>query len=115
MLGPVATLLGTMLVVMLGVYLQNRALERAVDMLRAEIGAVRAEVQAVRSELRAEIGTVRAEVQAVRSELRAEIDTVRAEFKQQFAEFELRITKLILDLTHRIERLEESRGLMRTP
>jgi hypothetical protein len=35
--GPVATLLGTMLVVMLGVYLQNQALERAVDLLRAEI------------------------------------------------------------------------------
>lgn len=36
LVGPVATLLGTMLMVMLGVYLQNRALERAVDLLRAE-------------------------------------------------------------------------------
>jgi hypothetical protein len=72
LIAPVATLLGTMLVVMLGVYLQNRSLERAVDLLRAE-------------------------------------------FKQQLAELELRLTKLILDLTHRVERIEESRGLILTP
>jgi len=71
LLAPAVTLLGTMLVVMLGVYLQNRSLERAVDLLRAE-------------------------------------------FKQQLAELELRLTRLILDLTHRVERLEESRGLIRT-
>jgi hypothetical protein len=70
LIAPVATRLGTMLVVMLGVYLQNRAFERAVDLLRAE-------------------------------------------FKQQFAELELRLTKLILELTHRVERLEEERGLVR--
>ena len=72
LLALVVTLLGTMLVVMLGVYLQNRSLERAVDLLRAE-------------------------------------------FKQQLAELELRLTRLILDLTHRVERLEEARGLIRTP
>jgi hypothetical protein len=72
LIAPVATLLGTMLVVMLGVYLQNRSLERAVDLMRAE-------------------------------------------FKQQLAELELRLTRLILDLTHRVERLEETRGLIRTP
>jgi hypothetical protein len=79
LIAPVATLLGTMLVVMLGVYLQNRSLERAVELLRAEIGALRAEV------------------------------------KQQIAELELRLTKQIMELAHRIERLEESRGLIRTP
>ena len=79
LIAPVATLLGTMLVVMLGVYLQNRSLERAVDLLRAEIGALRAEV------------------------------------KQQIAELELRLTKQIMELAHRIERLEEARGLIRTP
>jgi hypothetical protein len=78
-IGPVATLLGTMLIVMLGVYLQNRAIERSSDLLRTEIG------------------------------------TLRAEFKQQFPELELRLTKLLLELTHRAERLEESRGLIRTP
>jgi hypothetical protein len=72
LIAPVATLLGTMLVVMLGVYLQNRSLERAVDLMRAE-------------------------------------------FKQQLAELELRLTRLILDLTHRVERLEETRGLIPTP
>jgi hypothetical protein len=72
LIAPVATLLGTMLVVMLGVYLQNRSLERAVDLMRAG-------------------------------------------FKQQLAELELRLTRLILDLTHRVERLEETRGLIRTP
>jgi hypothetical protein len=72
LIAPVATLLGTMLVVMLGVYLQNRSLERAVDLMRAE-------------------------------------------FKQQLAELELRLTRLILDLTRRVERLEETRGLIRTP
>jgi hypothetical protein len=71
LVGPVATLLGTMLVVMLGVSLQNRALERAVDLVRAAL-------------------------------------------KQQLAEFELRITKQILELVHRVERLEEARGLIRT-
>jgi hypothetical protein len=60
-----------MLVVMLGVSLQNRALERAVDLVRAEL-------------------------------------------KQQLAEFELRITKQILELVDRVERLEEARGLIRT-
>ncbi len=68
---PIATLPGTMLVVMLGMYLQNRALERAVDLLRAEV-------------------------------------------KQYLAEMELRLTKQILDLIHRVERIEEGRGLIRT-
>ena len=71
LVGPVVTLLGTMLVVMLGVSLQNRALERAVDLVRAEL-------------------------------------------KQQLAEFELRITKQILELVHRVKHLEEARGLIRT-
>jgi len=71
LIGPIATLLGTMLVMMLGVYLQNRALERSVDLIRAEL-------------------------------------------KQQLGELELRLTKQILDLTHRVERLEEGRGLIRT-
>jgi hypothetical protein len=78
LIAPVATLLG-MLVVMLGVYLQNRTNERLGDKLGAQIEAL------------------------------------RAEFKQQLAELELRLSKQILDLARRIERLEESRGLIRTP
>lgn len=78
-ISPVATLLGTMLIVMLGVYLQNRT------------------------------------AQASEEKLIGRMDTLRAEFRQQLAELELRLTKQITELAHRIERLEESRGLIRTP
>lgn len=78
LIAPVATLLGTMLVVMLGVYLQNRSMERLGEKLGAQI------------------------------------DALRAEFKQQITELELHLTKQILELTHRVERLEEARGLIRT-
>jgi hypothetical protein len=78
-IGPVATLLGTMLVVMLGVYLQNRSIE----LLGEKLGA--------------------------------QLDAARAEFRQELAELELRLTKQIMELVHRIERLEEARGLIRTP
>ena len=71
-IGPVATLLGTILIVMLGVYLQYRTIERSADLLRAE-------------------------------------------FKQMLVELEFRLTKQIMELAHRIERLEEARGLIRTP
>jgi hypothetical protein len=78
-IAPVATLLGTMLIVMLGIYLQNRSNERLSEKLGAQI------------------------------------DALRAEFKQQLAELELRLTKQIMELAHRVERLEETRGLIRTP
>jgi membrane protein YqaA with SNARE-associated domain len=78
-IAPVATLLGTMLVVMLGVYLQNRSYERVSDKLGVQIEAL------------------------------------RGEMKQHLAELELRLTKQIMDLAHWIERLEETRGLIRTP
>ena len=45
----------------------------------------------------------------------ARIEGLRAEMKQGFAELELRLTKQISELDHRIERLEEQRGLIRTP
>lgn len=51
LVGPVATLLGTMLVVMLGVYLQNRAVERVADSIRAELGQLRAEFRQQLAEL----------------------------------------------------------------
>jgi hypothetical protein len=78
-ISPVATLLGTMLIVMLGVYLQNRSIE------------------------------------GVSEKLTARMDALRAEFRQEIAELELRLTKQITELAHRIERLEEARGLIRTP
>jgi len=45
----------------------------------------------------------------------ARIESLRSEMRQGFAELELRLTKQILELDHRIERLEEQRGLIRTP
>ena len=45
LVSPVASLLGTMLIVMMGVYLQNRALERAIDLLRAELRQQMAELR----------------------------------------------------------------------
>jgi hypothetical protein len=42
-IAPVATLLGTMLIVMLGVYLQNRSNERVGEKLGAQIDTLRAE------------------------------------------------------------------------
>jgi hypothetical protein len=47
--------------------------------------------------------------------LGAQIEALREEFKQKLAELELRLTKQILELARRIERLEEPRGLIRTP
>ena len=38
---------------------------------------------------------------------------LRAEIKQAMAELELRLSKQILELTQRVERLEEARGLVR--
>jgi len=47
--------------------------------------------------------------------VRSETQSLRAEMRQGFAELELRLTKQIMELDHRIERLEEQRGLIRTP
>ena len=47
--------------------------------------------------------------------LRAEMSALRAEMRQHIAEAELRITKEILELKSRVERLEEQRGLIRQP
>ena len=52
-----------------------------------------------------------AQIEAVHSEIGA----LRAEMRQGFAELELRLTKQIMELDHRIERLEDQRGLIRTP
>jgi hypothetical protein len=78
---PIATILGTMLAVLLAAIYQNRAIE------------------ALRNELKAEIY--------------GQINGLRAEMRQVLAELELRLTKQISELGHRIERLDEQRGLVR--
>jgi hypothetical protein len=45
--------------------------------------------------------------------LSSQIDLLRAEMKQMFAEFRLEIHANLTDLKHRVERLEEQRGLVR--
>jgi hypothetical protein len=47
--------------------------------------------------------------------LRAEMNALRAEFKQGLAELELRLTKQISELSHRVERLEEQGGRVVRP
>ena len=47
--------------------------------------------------------------------INTKIDALRSEVKQGLAELELRLTKQILELDRRVERLEEQRGLIRTP
>jgi hypothetical protein len=47
--------------------------------------------------------------------LSAQIEAMRAEMKQHIAEAELRITKEIIEVKGRVERLEEQRGLIRQP
>jgi hypothetical protein len=51
LIAPVAALPGTMLVVMLGVYLQNHANERVGDKLGSQIEALRAEFKQQLAEL----------------------------------------------------------------
>jgi hypothetical protein len=45
--------------------------------------------------------------------VRAQLDALRAEVKKDLAEFELRLNTRLSALEHRIERLEEQRGLVR--
>ena len=45
--------------------------------------------------------------------LSSQIDLLRAEMKQSFAEFRLEIHSDMVDVKHRVERLEEMRGLVR--
>jgi len=47
--------------------------------------------------------------------LSAQIEAMRAEMKRHIAEAELRITKEIIEVKGRVERLEEQRGLIRQP
>ena len=84
----VLPLFGTLIVVVLTAWLNTRMLSAQVESLRAE--------------MRAEIGT-----------LRAENGTLRAEMRQGFAELRLEFHQQFTELSRRVERLEEVRGLVR--
>ena len=80
----VLSLFGTLIVVVLTGWINTR-------MLSAQIEAVRSEINALRAEMKAELAELRLEFHRDLSELRAEI----------------------AELRHRVERLEETRGLIR--
>jgi hypothetical protein len=82
----ILALFGSLIVVVLTAWINTR-------MLSAQIAAVDSRIETVRSE----------------------VGALRAEMRQGFAELELRLTRQIMELDHRVERLEEQRGLIRTP
>jgi uncharacterized membrane-anchored protein YhcB (DUF1043 family) len=82
----ILALFGSLIVVVLTAWINTR-------MLSAQIAAVDSRIETVRSE----------------------VGALRAEMRQGFAELELRLTRQIMELDHRVERLEERRGLIRTP
>jgi hypothetical protein len=84
----ILSLFGTLLVVVTTAWLNTKALSSQIDALRAE---------------------TRADTQSLRSEMQV----LRAEVKQSLAEFRLEIHADLTDLKHRVERLEETRGLVR--
>jgi hypothetical protein len=62
--------------------------------LRQEIGALRAEQADLRTELRQEIGALRAEQAALRSEVRAEIQALRDDMDRRFAAVDRRFAAM---------------------
>ncbi len=57
--------------------------------------------------------TLSSQIESVRSELRSEMRALEDRIGRQLAELELRLSKEILELSRRVERLEETRGLVR--
>lgn len=99
----ILALFGSLLVVITTAWLNMKALSSQMDAHRA---ATQAEIQALRAEMRGDIQTLRAE-------MRGEIQTLRAEMRQEFAELRLEFHTGMSELSRRIERLEEQRGLVR--
>jgi uncharacterized protein involved in exopolysaccharide biosynthesis len=73
---------------------------------KADLGAVRADLAAVKTELKAEIAALRAELKgdiaALRAELKADISALRAELKGDIAALKADIELLRRDLTIRL-------------
>jgi type VI protein secretion system component VasK len=82
------SLVATLIVVVLAAWWNARSLSDQMRMLE--------------SKLDARLDSVRSEIQAL-----------RAEMKQSMAELELRLSKQIMEIGHRVDRLEETRGLVR--
>ncbi len=102
----ILALFGSLIVVVITAWLNTKALTAQIEAVRAEMMAVRAEMMAVRAEMMGQMDSLRAEV-------KGNIESLRAEVKQGFAELRLEFHKEISELSHRVERLEEQRGLVR--
>ena len=96
---PILALFGSLIVVVITAWLNTKTLSAQIEAVRSEMAALRAEM--------------RGEISALRAEMRGEINTLRAEMKQGFAEIRLEFHKDLTELTGRVERLEELRGLVR--
>jgi uncharacterized protein involved in exopolysaccharide biosynthesis len=89
---PILAMFGSLIVVVITAWFNTRALS--------------AQIEAVRAEMRAEMA-------ALRAEMKGDMAALLAEMKQNFAELRLEFHKDLTDLTRRVERLEELRGLVR--
>ena len=107
---PILAMFGSLIVVVITAWLNTKALSAQIEAVRSEMTALRAEMRSEMAELRAEM---RGEISALRAEIRGEISALRAEMKQGFAELRLEFHKDLTELTRRVERLEELRGLVR--
>ncbi len=95
----ILALFGSLIVVVVTGWLNTKALSAQIELVRAETTALRTEM--------------RAEMAALRAEMKGDMAALRAEMKQGFAELRLEFHKDMTELTGRVERLEELRGLVR--
>lgn len=96
-------LFGTLVVVVFTAWLNSRMLVAKVESVRAELSG---KIDALRAETNGRIDALRAEVSG-------KVDALRAEMKESMAELELRLSKQIMEVAQRVDRLEETRGLVR--
>ena len=106
-----------LLAIMVGLLFNNKRLDDFRDILRADIGGSKAELQGqinqLRSELQSQINQLRGELQSQINQLRGELGQTKAEVHADVASSEQRILQSIADvkleiqaLGHRVEKLE---------
>ena len=90
-LAAILALFGSLLVVVFTAWLNTRTFIAQMDALRSEL---------------------KGEMAALRAEVRGDISAHRAETRQGFAELRLEFHTSLSELSQRVERLEEHRGLV---
>jgi hypothetical protein len=88
----ILALFGSLMVVVVTAWLNTRALSSQIEALRAEMRQGFAEF---------------------RLEIHDDLSTFRAEVRDEIASFRLEVHDQLSDVRHRLERLEEQRGLVR--